>query len=253
MAYFIYDNKKIYYKEIGNGKPLIFLHGNTASSAMFLEIVNRYTDIFKVILIDFLGHGKSDRLKVFPADLWFDEAMQVIAFLKEKQYEKVNIIGSSGGALVAINVALEAPELVSKIVADSFEGEVPLKEFTTNIVTDRELSKKNDAMRLFYQYMQGKDWESVVDNDTFAIIQHEKNVGKFFHRNLQDFVPDILMTGSKKDEFFVNVSSDYLENVYRKMLKKIGHGRMYLFDFGGHTAMLTNAEKFANLAKEFLK
>ena len=52
MAYFIYDNKKIYYKEIGNGKPLIFLHGNTASSAMFLEIVNRYTDIFKVILID---------------------------------------------------------------------------------------------------------------------------------------------------------------------------------------------------------
>lgn len=253
MAYFIYDNKKIYYKEIGNGKPLIFLHGNTASSAMFLEIVNRYTDIFKVILIDFLGHGKSDRLKVFPADLWFDEAMQVIAFLKEKQYEKVNIIGSSGGALVAINVALEAPELVSKIVADSFEGEVPLKEFTTNIVTDRELSKKNDTMRLFYQYMQGKDWESIVDNDTFAIIQHEKNVGKFFHRNLQDFVPDILMTGSKKDEFFVNVSSDYLENVYGKMLKKIGHGRMYLFDFGGHPAMLTNAEKFANLAKEFLK
>lgn len=253
MAYFIYDNKKIYYKEIGNGKPLIFLHGNTASSAMFLEIVNRYTDIFKVILIDFLGHGKSDRLKVFPADLWFDEAMQVIAFLKEKQYEKVNIIGSSGGALVAINVALEAPELVSKIVADSFEGEVPLKEFTTNIVTDRELSKKNDAMRLFYQYMQGKDWESIVDNDTFAIIQHEKNVGKIFHRNLQDFVPDILMTGSKKDEFFVNVSSDYLENVYGKMLKKIGHGRMYLFDFGGHPAMLTNAEKFANLAKEFLK
>ena len=147
----------------------MFLHGNTASSGMFLEIVNRYTDIFKVILIDFLGHGKSDRVKRFPADLWFDEAMQVIAFLKEKQYEKVNMIGSSGGALVAINVALEAPELVSKVVADSFEGEVPLKEFTANIVTDRELSKKNGAMRSFYQYMQGEDWESVVDNDTLAI------------------------------------------------------------------------------------
>lgn len=253
MAYFSYDNKKIYYQEIGNGKPLIFLHGNTASSAMFLEIINHYTDIFKVILIDFLGHGKSERLKVFPTDLWFDEAMQVIAFLKEQQYEKENIIGSSGGALVAINVALEAPELVSKIVADSFEGEVPLKEFTTNITTDRELSKKNDAMRSFYQYMQGEDWESVVDNDTLAIIQHEKNIGKFFHRNLQDLIPDILMTGSKKDEFFVNVSSEYLENVYRKMLKKIGHGRMYLFDFGGHPAMLTNAKKFANLVKEFLK
>lgn len=252
MAYFKYGGKKIYYEEIGKGKPLVFLHGNTASSNMFLEVINHYTDNFKVILIDFLGHGKSDRLPDFPADLWFDEAMQVLAFLKEKQYGKVNMIGSSGGALVAINVALEAPELVSKIIADSFEGEVPFREFTSNIVNDRERSKKDKDLCLFYQYMQGEDWESVVDNDTSAILLHEKKVGKFFHKDLQDFVPDILMTGSRMDEFFVSVSPDYLENVYGKMLAKIGHGKMYLFDSGGHPAMLTNAEEFAGVAKGFL-
>ena len=150
MAYFPYQGKSIFYDEYGQGEPLIFLHGNTASLNMFLEIAGRYQENFKVVLIDFLGHGKSDRLKEFPADLWFDEAQQVIAFLKEKGYKNVNMIGSSGGALVAINVALEAPELVSKVIADSFEGETPLKEFTRNVTADRALSKQDENVLSVY-------------------------------------------------------------------------------------------------------
>ena len=222
MAYFKYNDKNIYYKEIGKGEPLIFLHGNTASSNMFLSVVEKYVDNFKIILIDFLGHGKSDRLTEFPIDLWFDESLQVIAFLKTMQYEKVNIVGSSGGALVAINVGLEAPELVSKIIADSFEGEIPLKKFVLNVKADREVSKEIENMRLFYQYMQGDDWESIVNKDTLTIIEHDKNIGKFFHKSLGDFKPDILLTGSKKDEFFADVSPTYFEEVYGDMLKKIG-------------------------------
>ena len=68
MSYFNYQSKKIYYKETGSGKPIVFLHGNTASSRMFELILPLYEDKFHVILIDFLGHGKSDRLEEFPAD-----------------------------------------------------------------------------------------------------------------------------------------------------------------------------------------
>lgn len=253
MSYFEFDNKKVYYSEFGVGTPLLFLHGNTASSVMFYEIVERYKDNFKVILIDFLGHGKSDRLYEFPADLWFYEAQQVIAFLKEKQYTNVNIIGSSGGALAAINVALEVPQLVSKVIADSFEGERPLKEFTSHVKADRELSKHDDNVRLFYQYMQGDDWEHVVDNDTSAIIRHEKEIGKFFHNELQNFQPDILLTGSKQDEFVSGISLTYYEKIYGEMLDKIGHGKMYLFDTGGHPAMLTNPDEFYKISMDFLQ
>ncbi len=254
MAYFRYQGKSVFYEEYGQGEqPLILLHGNTASSNMFLEIAEKYKEHFKVILIDFLGHGKSDRLTEFPADLWFDEAQQVITFLKEKEYANVNMIGSSGGALVAINVALEAPELLSKVIADSFEGETPLKAFTENVAADREFSKQDENAKRFYQYMQGDDWESVVDNDTSAIIRHEKEIGKFFHKDLHRFKPDILMTGSKQDEFVSSVSPTYFEKVYGEMLKKIGHGKMYLFDTGGHPAMLTNQDDFYSLSMAFFK
>ena len=55
MSYFLFDNKKVFYNEFGMGTPLLFLHGNTASSMMFFEIVEKYKDNFKVILIDFWG------------------------------------------------------------------------------------------------------------------------------------------------------------------------------------------------------
>jgi len=74
MNYFNFDNKKIHYTELGTGIPLLLLHGNNSSSNMFAEITDRYRKYFKVILIDFLGHGKSDRLSKFPSDLWFNEA-----------------------------------------------------------------------------------------------------------------------------------------------------------------------------------
>ena len=58
MSCFYFNGKRIFYSEFGVGTPLLLLHGNTASSNMFAGIAERYGKDFKVILIDFLGHGK---------------------------------------------------------------------------------------------------------------------------------------------------------------------------------------------------
>lgn len=253
MSYFSFQNKRVYYNEIGEGAPLVFLHGNTASSNMFAEAVKGYAESFKVVLIDFLGHGKSDRLEEFPADLWFYEAQQVTALLRGKQYTDVSLIGSSGGALAAINAALENPGLVKKVIADSFEGERPLKAFTKNVKRDRELSKRDEGARLFYYYMHGGDWEQVVDNDTNAIIKHDSEIGVFFHKPLRELKADILFTGSKEDEFICTLDSDYYEKVYEGMAQKIGHGKIHIFPKGGHPAMLSNPKDFYRVSMDFLK
>ena len=51
MSYFIYQSKKIYYSEQGTGNPVVFLHGNTASSRMFEMLLPLYTNKFRVILM----------------------------------------------------------------------------------------------------------------------------------------------------------------------------------------------------------
>jgi pimeloyl-ACP methyl ester carboxylesterase len=251
MPYFTYNGYSCYYEEKGEGRPLLLLHGNSASSTMFYEIADQFALHYKVILIDFLGHGQSDRVEQFPADLWYDEARQVIAFLKQKNYKDVLLIGSSGGALAAINVALEAPELIDKVVADSFEGEVPLKEFTENVIKDREASKQDKDARMFYEYMHGSDWEGVVDNDTDAIVAHAKTIGYFFHKPLNTLKAKILMIGSKEDEFTSAVGKDFFAETYGGMIKKIGHGRYHIFEKGRHPACLSNRDEFFNISHKF--
>ena len=104
MSFFSYKGKKIFYETIGEGKPLVFLHGNTSSSKLFKPMLPLYKD-FQVILIDFLGYGQSDRLDKFPTELWKDEARQTIALLEHLNISDANLVGTSGGAWVAINAA----------------------------------------------------------------------------------------------------------------------------------------------------
>lgn len=62
MSYFRYTDKKIYYEETGDGLPFILLHGNTSCGRMFDPIVSVLSSRFRVIVPDFLGNGRSDRL-----------------------------------------------------------------------------------------------------------------------------------------------------------------------------------------------
>lgn len=249
MSYFNYKSHNIYYTEIGTGKPLLMLHGNTASSAMFFELAPEFAKSYKVILIDFLNCGKSDRVESFEEDLWYDEAMQVITFLEENNYKKVDIIGASGGALVAINVALERPDLVKKVIADSFEGERANADISKNLCAQREASKQDAGTKMFYEMMNGPDWESVVDADTKAVIAHAEHIVNFFHKPLSALSTDILFTGSKEDPLF---PKGFLEKEFDAMISKIGHGQKHLFEHGWHPAMVSNKEEFISNSLDYL-
>ena len=253
MAYFKYKNKNIFYSECGSGNVvLVLLHGNTASSKMFDEIIKLLEKDFKILTLDFLGCGRSDRVKKLNTDLWYDESQQVITLLQILNIDKVNIVGTSGGALVGINIALERPDLVNKIIADSFEGEESINIITDTIVEDRKKSKNDLQARQFYKYMNGNDWEKVIDNDTVAIYEHSKKIKKFYHKDISKLSVPILFTGSKEDEFLSLVGSSFYEDLFNQLMKKVENGSMFVFDSGGHPAMLSNMHQYSNLIKEYI-
>ncbi|MEA4832077.1 2-succinyl-6-hydroxy-2,4-cyclohexadiene-1-carboxylate synthase [bioreactor metagenome] len=251
MPYYNYNNHACWYEEHGEGDPLLMLHGNTASSRIFDGVYELFTKKYRVILIDFLGHGRSDRIKSFPDDLWYDEGMQVVEFIKQKNIGKTYMIGSSGGALAAVNAALEAPELFIKVIADSFEGETPMPSFVETVECDREASKANPGAREFYISMHGEGWENVVDNDTHAVTAHAKTIGKFFHKPFSMLKTDILMTGSREDEYTAPIAADFYDKIYAGLIQKAGHGKMHVFEHGGHPAIITNPDEFFRVACEF--
>ena len=79
--------------------------------------------------------GKSERLEEFQQIFGSRKARQTVALLEHLEAGRVNLVGTSGGAWVAINAALERPELVGKVVADSFDGRTLADDsFSENLI-----------------------------------------------------------------------------------------------------------------------
>lgn len=249
MPYFEYKKKNIYYEEKGNGKPLVLLHGNTASSKMFEPIIDLYSDEYKVILIDFLGHGKSQRLDEFPTELWFDEAMQTITLLDFLSYKKANLMGTSGGAWTAINAALERPDLIDRVVADSFDGRTLAADFADKLLKERSCSKKDETAKQFYIWCHGNDWESIVDNDTNSLLKCARKHISLFHKSLTELKVPLLLTGSNNDDM---IRVDFV-NEYNSILQEVPYGKKHLFQNGFHPAIISNKNEFAKVIKEFFE
>ncbi|MCG8411750.1 MAG: alpha/beta fold hydrolase [Bacteroidales bacterium] len=248
MSYFKFDNKKVFYKQIGKGEPLILLHGNTASSKMFNSIVNEYSKDFQLILLDFPGHGKSERLDQFDLDFWFYNAKVCAALIDELNYDKVTLVGSSGGALVAINVGLICPNKINYIIADSFGGDCPLNSYIDSLQEERNNGKKKIFTRLFWFHNHGWDWEKIVDLDTQVNIEFAKTGKSFFRKSIADLTVPALFTGSFKDEYF-----DSLKEIYEKLKEQNPLISIYMFQDGGHPAILSNKKDFLKLIKYKLK
>ncbi|HIX58511.1 MAG TPA: alpha/beta hydrolase [Candidatus Blautia gallistercoris] len=247
MSYFIYQSKRIYYSETGKGKPVVFLHGNTASSRMFEPLLPLYKEDFTVILMDFLGNGRSDRLDGFPADLWQEEARQTIALLEHLNYGRVSLAGCSGGAWAAVNAGLLRPDLVEKVVADSFDGRTLGEDFVRKLIRERAGAKQDEQAAGFYQWCQGEDWERIVDMDTKALVQCAQEGRPLFLKPLSELKVPLLLMGSAGDEM---VRPDLLDEY--EAISRETEAEICMFPEGGHPAVFSNAEQAAEVIRKFL-
>lgn len=248
MSYFYYKSKRIFYEETGHGKALVMLHGDTASSKMFEPLLPLYQEHFRVILIDFLGNGRSDRVESFPENLWTTQAEQVISLMKHLKLEKANLLGTSGGAWVAVNIALKQPELIEKVIADSFDGRSLQDNFAENLLKEREAASQDSFAKQFYQWCQGEDWEKVVNLNTQALVSCAVNRVPLFCAPLENLYAPVLFMGSRED----TMCRADMEAEYEEMSRLVKNGRICMFDKGGHPALMSNAEAAARVIREFL-
>jgi len=102
-----------------NGRPLILVHGLLLSQQMHKPLAEDLAARGnRVITVDLLGHGESDR----PRDMWrysmrfFGD--QLVALMDELRIDEAVVMGTSLGANTALNVALTAPERLRGMVIE---------------------------------------------------------------------------------------------------------------------------------------
>lgn len=246
MPYFDFEGKKVFYDSLGNGYPLILLHGNSVSSKMFDSESIFYSKYYKVYLIDYPGHGRSERLESFPEDFWYYNSRAVVKLIENEELSDIYIVGTSGGALVGLNVCASLKGKVRKSIFDSFFGLRIEFELARKIYESRKRAKQQILASAFWKSQHGDDWASIVDLDLDMLVNVAKNNSPVIYGNLNEIDCPVLLTGSHQDELIPDMKTR-LEEVAQKIQKS----EIFISNIGKHPLMITQKRLFRKISLQF--
>lgn len=120
MPTFTHEGQRLTYREFGSGpRTTVLVHGLLLSQRMHIPLAKALAERGnRVVTVDLLGHGSSDR----PSDMWrysmtaFGE--QVIGLLDHLAVDEAVVAGTSLGANVTLEACAAAPERVRGMVIE---------------------------------------------------------------------------------------------------------------------------------------
>lgn len=149
---------KLFHQVYGEGEPLIIMHGLFGTYENWGTQIKALSEHFKVIAVDMRNHGRSahDTVMDYPS-----MAADVVELMDDMDLESANILGHSMGGKAAMQLALNYPERVRKLIVvdiapvtyqphhdDVFNGlySVQLDQLKSRGDADKQLATHVDEM-----------------------------------------------------------------------------------------------------------
>ncbi len=103
----------LHYRELGEGQPLLILHGLFGMLDNWLSLGRKWSEQYRVFLIDQRNHGRSPHSEDFDYPILAED---VFDFIQEHDLPAVNLLGHSMGGKTAMHFATQYPELVERLI-----------------------------------------------------------------------------------------------------------------------------------------
>lgn len=149
----------LFYRELGEGQPLIILHGLFGSSDNWYTLSKTFATQYKVFTVDQRNHGQSPHTPEHTYELLTSDLEEFIA---NNNIEQPILLGHSMGGKTVMNYALKNPALVRKaIVVDMMPKSYPVHH--DHIVEGLEsinlstLTSRNEADRILSEKIPEPD------------------------------------------------------------------------------------------------
>jgi len=117
------DGLSLYYTDEGIGQPVLCLAGLTRNSADFSFLAPHLTGN-RLIRMDYRGRGQSDHAPDFMTYNILREGQDAIELMDHLGLDRVTLIGTSRGGLIAMGLAHEHPGRLSRVVLNDIGPEV---------------------------------------------------------------------------------------------------------------------------------
>ena len=244
MPFLNHGGLRLHYRHAGSGPLVILLPGNTASSTHFEREINHLSAACHVASLDFRGTGQSDRLDQFDQEWPVQSAGDVAALIEHFDQEQAVLIGTSGGAMVALLCAIHHSERVKAVIADSFVPHWSV-EMLQACAAGRRLDDEPGAQ--FWSAGHGDDWRSVVENDTRWLLSVAANGGLDITPELSQIRCPVLLTGSLSDSLLLDIVSQSAAAV-----EALPDGELYLCREGDHPLIWSAPDRFWPVCDAFL-
>ena len=254
MPFLEANDVRLFFKDSGEGTPLVMLHGLTASHTAFDWEEDYFKERYRVITMDARGHGQSDRPRSYVLS---DLVEDVIAILDHLKIRKAHILGISMGSYIAQGIALEYPERVDKLILVATKS-------------NGKTSSTQELMLAHADEIEGMDEPQIRDalakyiyHDTEAVARrmeetpqpelneielaaaHKALAGFDFRSALPMVQAETLIISGKYDGLNPPDRGKELANL---ML----NGHFVEFEHSGHAPQTEEPERFREVVSEFL-
>jgi pimeloyl-[acyl-carrier protein] methyl ester esterase len=112
-SWLLSDGRRLAYREAGEGRPLVLLHGWSMSSAVFNEALRALAGDFRLLVPDLRGHGASDPGNAYGLD---DFAGDLRHWLDGLGVTGFDLLGWSLGGQVALRLGSLAGNHLGKLL-----------------------------------------------------------------------------------------------------------------------------------------
>jgi pimeloyl-ACP methyl ester carboxylesterase len=252
------------YLEAGSGDPVLMLHGSgpgVSGTANWQYNIPVLAEKFHVLAPDIVGFGATER----PADIvyslraWTDH---VWAFLDALGIEKTAIVGNSLGGRIALQMATDRPERISRMVLMGSPG-VGMS-LTEGLQALRAYEPSHDTMRALLRNYFAVDPTLITDE--LVEIRYEASVADGAYEAYRAMFFDSRHKGSElgitEDEVRAITTPTLLVHgredkvvpvqVSVTMLGLLPNADLHVFSACGHWTQIERAEEFSALVADYL-
>lgn len=251
---------KLHYQHSGQGEPLVIMHGLFGTSANWGAQIKTLSEEYSVYALDMRNHGQSP---------WADEmnysamAKDILEFLNDHDIDRAILLGHSMGGKAAMQLALDHPERVKKLVVVDISPVTytPRHEhvFKGLYNVDLETIKSRaDADKALAEYVEDMGVRQ------FLLKNLYKNEGKFAWRmNLETLSKDYKNFASApvSDNQFIGPTlfikgerSSYMQDEHRAdIVNFFPKSKAHIIKDAGHLPHAEVPEVFTRVLMRFLK
>jgi pimeloyl-[acyl-carrier protein] methyl ester esterase len=254
---------QLYYETHGKGEAILFIHGFGGSLRWWVNQKEFFEKDYQIITVDLPGHGQSAWKELSLLEM----AGGIKHLLLDLGLHRINVVASSFGGLIALNLYRMMPEDISRI---SFVGSIP--KFARSEAYPAGLDIEN-IRKLSHQF--DGDYGPILDiffRSLFTMKEREsaefknlKNIrqGEPLPRReaLKSFL-DILEKTDLRDRLssvvcpvqFITGEEDYLcpQPVMEWVQDHMPNARLDFIPGAGHLPFLTKIKEYNDLLENFL-